>query len=90
MPRRADQVFVIGAAVLNSIRNDNSADRWLAAGQIFESMCAEHPDIAVSLSREWIKRRPISKNLKDQLMPQTEFIKALIPLMTEAGLIDVA
>ena len=90
MPRRADQVFVIGAAVLNSIRNDNSADRWLAAGQIFESMCAEHPDIAVSLAREWIKRRPISKSLKDQLMPQTEFIKALIPLMTEAGLIDVA
>ncbi len=87
MPRRADQVFVVGAAVMNALRSDNSASRWIAGGEILEAMCERFPDIAVSLARDWMNIRPMSRSKKDDIGPTDGLIHALIPLMAEAGLL---
>ena len=88
VPKRADQVFVMGAGVLNAIRNDNSAQRWNAAGEVLECLASNgHPDIAVSLAREWLNLIPKSKDPNNPILPNPLVMTALVPLMLEAKMI---
>jgi hypothetical protein len=81
-PRRADQVYVIGAGVLAAVRRDTTEERWHAAGQVLERITTNgHPDIAVSFARDWLRMRP------GAAMPDSGLLKALIPLLTEAKLL---
>ena len=82
LPSRADQVYVLGAGVLAVLRGRLTAQRWDAAGVVFERIAAGgHPDIAVAFARDWMKERPKGR------VPQEGILKALIPLMKEARLI---
>lgn len=82
LPVRADQIYVIGAGVLAILQNNLTPDRWRAAGFALERIASGgHPDIAVSLARDWIKNRP------DGQMPDPAVLKALVPLLKEARLI---
>lgn len=88
IPKRADLVFVIGAGVLNAVRNNLTADRWHAAGEVLEKIATEgHPDIAVSLARGWLATRPKTPKGADPVLPNLLIMKSMVPLMTEARLI---
>ncbi|MCX6459098.1 MAG: ATP-binding protein [Actinobacteria bacterium] len=81
-PKRADQVYVIGAGVLAVVRNNTTEARWHAAGQVLERIAsAGNPDIAVAFARDWLKMRP------GDAMPDSALLKALIPLLQEAKMI---
>jgi hypothetical protein len=82
LPSRADQIYVLGAGILNALTRDISTDRWHAAGKILEKMVESgHPDMAVSFARRWLKIRPAKET------PNTTVLQALVPLLTEAKLI---
>lgn len=82
LPSRADQIYVLGAGILNALTRNISTDRWHAAGKILEKMVESgHPDMAVSFARQWLKIRPAKET------PNTTVLQALIPLLTEAKLI---
>jgi hypothetical protein len=82
LPSRADQIYVLGAGILNALTRDISTDRWHAAGKILEKMVESgHPDMAVSFARQWLKIRPGKET------PNTTVLQALVPLLTEAKLI---
>lgn len=82
LPTRADQIYVLGAGILNALTRDISTDRWHAAGKILEKMVESgHPDMAVSFARQWLKTRPGKET------PNTTVLQALVPLLTEAKLI---
>jgi hypothetical protein len=82
IPKRADQVYVIGAGVLARVRNEPSKDNWTNAGIVLERFAtAGNPDIAVSLARDWIKLRP------EGVSPDGGVLNALVPLLKEAKLI---
>jgi hypothetical protein len=82
LPSRADQIYVLGAGILNALNRDNSTDRWHAAGKILEKIVeAGHPDMAVGFARQWLKIRPANET------PNSTVLKALVPLLTEAKLI---
>jgi hypothetical protein len=81
LPARADQIYVIGAGVLAVVRSKNNKDRWHKAGQVLERIAAKHPDISVSLAREWLKIRPGDET------PNKSVLLALVPLLKEARLI---
>ena len=82
LPTRADQIYVLGAGILNALTRDISTDRWHAAGKILEKMVESgHPDMAVSFARQWLKIRPAKET------PNTAVLQALVPLLTEAKLI---
>lgn len=82
VPTRTDQIYVIGAGVLAVMRNNLTDHRWDAAGVVLERIAnSGHPDIAVSFARDWIADRPSGK------MPDTQVLRALIPLLKEARLI---
>lgn len=82
LPKRADQVYVIGAGVLAAVRARNTPERWHAAGRVLERVTTGgHPDIAVSFARDWLRMRPGSE------LPDTGLLKALSPLLAEAKLI---
>lgn len=81
IPSRPDQLYVMGAGILAVLRSALTAERWHAAGVVFERIAAAgHPDIAVSFARDWIRERP------DGQMPREEVLRALIPLLKEARL----
>lgn len=82
VPKRADQVYVIGAGVVAVARSRGDGPTWQAAGQVLERISvAGKSDIAVSLAREWMKCRPGNET------PSESTLKSLIPLMKEARLI---
>jgi len=82
LPGRADQIYVLGAGILNVLSRNNSAERWHAAGKVLEKIVdSGHPDMAVSFARQWLKIRPGSET------PNSAVLKALVPLLTEAKLI---
>ncbi len=82
LPSRADQIFVLGAGILNVLSRDNSVDRWHAAGKVLEKIVESgNPDMAVSFARQWLKIRPGNET------PNSTVLQALIPLLTEAKLI---
>lgn len=82
IPSRADQLYVLGAGVLAIVRTNLTAERWDAAGLVFERIAsAGYPDIAVAFARDWIRERP------DGRMPSESVLKALVPLLKEARLI---
>ena len=81
-PKRADQVYVVGAGVLAVVRNKLTVDRWNAAGQVLERIASGgNPDIAVSFARDWLRMRP------GGAMPDAGLLKSLIPLLQEARMI---
>jgi hypothetical protein len=82
LPNRADQIYVLGAGILNILSRNNSAERWHAAGKVLEKIVESgHPDMAVSFARQWLKIRPGSET------PNSTVLQALVPLLTEAKLI---
>lgn len=82
LPTRADQIYVLGAGLLNVLSRDTSVPRWHAVGTVLEKIVnAGHPDMAVSFARQWLKMRPGSE------IPNTTVLQALVPLLTEAKLI---
>ena len=82
LPARADQIYVLGAGILNALGRDNSAERWHAAGKVLEKIVeAGHPDMAVGFARQWLKIRPGNET------PNSTVLQALVPLLTEAKLI---
>jgi hypothetical protein len=82
VPKRADQVYVIGAGAVAVARSRGDGPTWQAAGQVLERISAAgKSDIAVSLAREWMKCRPGNE------IPSESMLKSLIPLMKEARLI---
>lgn len=82
LPTRADQIYVLGAGILNLLSRDNNKERWHAAGKVLEKIVAAgHPDMAVSFARQWLKIRPGNET------PNATVLQALIPLLTEAKLI---
>jgi hypothetical protein len=82
LPPRADQIYVLGAGILNLLTRDNSKERWHAAGAVLEKIVESgHPDMAVSFARQWLKIRPGSE------IPNATVLSALVPLLTEAKLI---
>jgi hypothetical protein len=88
IPKRADLVFVIGAGVLNAVRNNLTADRWHAVGELLENIAENgHPDIAVSLARGWLATRPKAPKGADPVLPNLLIMRTMVPLMTEARLI---
>jgi hypothetical protein len=82
LPTRADQVYVLGAGIINALGRDNTTLRWHAAGKILEKIVESgHPDMAVGFARQWLKIRPASET------PNSTVLQALVPLLTEAKLI---
>jgi MoxR-like ATPase len=82
LPNRADQIYVLGAGILNILGRNNSIERWHAAGKVLEKIVESgHPDMAVSFARQWLKIRPGSET------PNSTVLQALVPLLTEAKLI---
>ena len=82
LPQRADQIYVLGSAILNLVSRDSSSERWHAAGTVLEKIVsAGHPDMAVSFARQWLKLRPGNET------PNAKVLQALVPLLTEAKLI---
>lgn len=82
LPKRPDQLFVIAGGALRAVRNNATAERWQAAGQVLERIANEgFADIAVSLARDWLSLRP--ENAK----PDANVLKALVPLLKEAKMI---
>jgi predicted type IV restriction endonuclease len=82
LPGRADQIYVLGAGILNVLSRNNSAERLHAAGKVLEKIVdSGHPDMAVSFARQWLKIRPGTET------PNSAVLKALVPLLTEAKLI---
>lgn len=82
LPSRADQIYVLGAGILNILSRNNSAENWHATGTVLEKIVdLGHPDMAVSFARQWLKLRPSGAT------PNSTVLRALVPLLTEAKLI---
>ena len=82
LPTRADQIYVLGAGILNVLSRDATVPRWHAAGTVLEKIVeGGHPDMAVSFARQWLKIRPGNE------IPNSAVLRALVPLLTEAKLI---
>ena len=72
LPGRPDQLYAVGASVLAALRMKSEPDRWQAAGTVLERFAkAGHPDIAVTLARDWLRIRPESE------LPHTAVLAAL-------------
>lgn len=82
LPSRADQIYVLGAGILNLLSREKSVEKWHAAGIVLEKIVdSGHPDMAVSFARQWLKFRPTGEN------PNSAVLRALVPLLSEAKLI---
>ena len=83
-PTRGDRVYAIGASVLAAVKNDNTADRWKAAGKVVAAIAnADHSDVAVAIGKRWMAIRP-----SNDVMPDTESLKALTPILKAAKIIN--
>ena len=83
LPTRADQLYVMCGSVYNALANNPSAERWDSVGQfILRLSKIGHPDIAVSLLRQWEKLAPVGALVSRPIG------HALNPLMREAGFFE--
>lgn len=82
-PTRGDRVYAIGASVLAAIVTNNTPDRWKAAGKVVAEIAkADHSDVAVAIGKRWMSIRP-----GDDVMPDTESLRALTPILKAANII---
>ena len=82
IPNRMDKVYVIGASLMAVLRNNMTLERWEAVGVVLERIASGgHTDLAVTFARDWLRERPTGAT------PDSNLLKALIPLLTEAKMI---
>ncbi len=82
-PTRGDKVYAIGASVLAVVKENNTPDRWKAAGRLIAVIAkSNHSDVAVAIGKRWMQIRP-----SDNVMPDAESLKALAPILKEAKII---
>jgi hypothetical protein len=82
-PTRGDRVYAIGASVLAAVKNNNTAERWKAAGRVVAAIAeAQHSDVAVAIGKRWMGIRP-----SENVMPDAASLKALTPILKEAKII---
>jgi hypothetical protein len=82
-PTRGDRVYAIGASVLAAVKNNNTAERWKAAGRVVAAIAdAQHSDVAVAIGKRWMAIRP-----SENVMPDAASLKALTPILKEAKII---
>lgn len=84
VPTRGDRVYAVGASVLAAVNADNTAERWAAAGRLIARIAgANHADVAVAIGRRWITVKPSA-----DVRPDAETLRALAPILKEAGMIE--
>jgi hypothetical protein len=82
-PTRGDKVYAIGASVLAIVRDNNTPERWKAAGRLIAVIAkSNHSDVAVAIGKRWMAIRP-----NESVMPDSESLKALAPILKEAKII---
>lgn len=82
LPTRTDLIYVIGAGALAIVRAKMTNENWAAFGKVLERFATGgHPDIAISMAREWLRIRPA------KTVPDKSMLKSLVPLMKEAKLL---
>jgi MoxR-like ATPase len=82
-PTRGDKVYAIGASVLAIVRENNTPERWKAAGRLIAIIAkSNHSDVAVAIGKRWMTIRP-----SESVMPDAESLKALAPILKEAKII---
>lgn len=82
-PARGDKVYAIGASVLAIVRDNNTPERWKAAGRLIAVIAkSNHSDVAVAIGKRWMGIRP-----SESVMPDAESLKALAPILKEAKII---
>lgn len=83
-PTRGDRVYAIGAAVLTAVKNNNTPERWKAAGKVVAAIAnADHSDVAVAIGKRWMGIRPST-----DVMPDPESLTALTPILKAAKIIS--
>lgn len=83
-PTRGDRVYAIGASVLTAVKNNNTAERWKAAGKVVAAIAkADHSDVAVAIGKRWMDIRPST-----DVMPDSESLTALTPILKAAKIIS--
>lgn len=84
VPTRGDRVYAVGASVLAAVQADNTDERWLAAGKVIAKIAgANHADVAVAIGKRWMTVKP-----SEALRPDADSLRALAPILKEAGLIE--
>lgn len=84
VPVQADKVFAVGASLLNSVKRDNSGERWHSAGAALARIAESgNADIAVLLARRWLELKP-----SEVTRPDSQTLKALAPVLRAAGAIE--
>lgn len=82
-PTRGDRVYAIGASVLMAVKNNNTGDRWKAAGKVVAAIAnANHSDVAVAIGKRWMAIRP-----SNDVMPDAESLRPLTPILKAAKII---
>lgn len=82
-PTRGDKVYAIGASVLAVVKENNTPERWKAAGRLIAVIAkSNHSDVAVAIGKRWMQIRP-----SENVMPDAESLKALAPILKEAKII---
>ena len=75
---RGDKVYAIAASVWAATKNNNTASRWVACGDILAKIAAaNHADIAFSFGALWANDRA------DGAMPSANVVKHLNPILSE-------
>ncbi len=84
-PTRGDRVYAVGASILSALNNNNNDERWIAVGDLIAVMAnANHADIAVAIGKRWMSD---TYRINKSVMPRTESLKALTPVMRAAKII---
>jgi hypothetical protein len=82
-PTRGDRVYAVGASVLAAVKNNNTPDRWKAAGKVVAAIAAaDHSDVAVAIGKRWMGIRP-----GDDVLPDPASLRALSPILRAAKII---
>jgi hypothetical protein len=82
-PTRGDRVYAVGASVLAAVKNNNTPERWQAAGKVVAKIAsADHSDVAVAIGKRWMAIRPSA-----DVMPDAASLKALTPILKAAKII---
>lgn len=83
-PTRGDRVYAVGASVLAAVKMNNTPERWKAAGKVVAAIAkANHADVAVAIGKRWMSIRTTP-----DLMPDTESLRTLAPILRESNLIS--
>lgn len=85
VPTRGDRVYAVAYGALSYVKDNMSDDTWNAMGTVLKRVAeANHADIAVAVATPWMKCKP------DTARPDAETLRALSPILKEAGLIGAA